>query len=65
MKREMTDRQRQAREFRMQGLTLDAIGRTLNISKQGARYLLIAGDRYADVKISSLKDYKRWKNERK
>ena len=62
----MTARQKLARKLRFSGYTLEEIGKELNVTKQGARYLLIAGDKYDDVKISTLSSFKKiMKNARK
>ena len=58
MSRSITKRQEQARELRMQKMSLREIGEKLGISKQGALYLIIAGDKYSDIQISTLKKYK-------
>ena len=57
MSRSITKRQEQARELRMQKMSLREIGEKLGISKQGALYLIIAGDKYSDIQISTLE---RW-----
>lgn len=52
-----------ARSLRKKGRTLDQIAAALGVTRQGARYLLGASDKFATLKLGSYKDFKKYMKE--